>query len=112
MIIVFSPVVAYIGFIFGMGHYLKNQRQETRIEMMKTKFECPEGCDKKIEPWGGWDRAGIMRFCMKDNKRHGKIEIWAKQKLRTEGYYINGKESGVWKYYDNNGKVRKTISYK
>ena len=49
----------------------------------------------------------------KNGKRNGKHETWndsLKQK-ESEGEYILGKENGLWRFYYENGQLKKEISY-
>lgn len=57
---------------------------------------------------------GILEsiFYYKDNTLNGKCETWFPNGIKaTEQYYDKGKPTGIWSYWDINGKMIKTERY-
>ena len=51
------------------------------------------------------------RTSFKDCKLHGKVETWKDGKIASEMFYVNGKESGIWKYWNEDGSLERTENY-
>ena len=46
-----------------------------------------------------------------DGIREGKATTYHENgKIKYEGFYKNGKECGIWKFYDEDGKLIKEIN--
>jgi antitoxin component YwqK of YwqJK toxin-antitoxin module len=86
--------------------------------MLKVEHPCPNGCKEIIEPWGGVDISGLMRFCAKNvessrrNVKHGKWVVWVNTKVRIDGFYNEGKKDGRLTYYNNDGSTLSIVEYR
>ena len=77
--------------------------------MTKFKLNCPEGSLVRIERWGGVGENGRLKACF---KKHGTFTAWNGEVKKVEGEYVDGKENGTWKYWNQEGKLVKRITYK
>jgi hypothetical protein len=116
--IIIVPIAIYFGLVFGIAHSKHKQREATKIEMLKVEHPCPNGCKEIIEPWGGVDISGLMRFCAKNvessrrNVKHGKWVVWVNTKVRIDGFYNEGKKDGRLTYYNNDGSTLSIVEYR
>jgi hypothetical protein len=82
------------------------------VDLVKAwkPFECPPGAIEAIEPWG---ISGVIRSCMtKDGRiRNGRFVAAENGRLALSGTYVNGSKSGVWQWYDEQGRSTKQIDY-
>ena len=54
-------------------------------------------------------------YVLNKNLTDGKWTVYSKEKsnlILSEGIYLNNKKFGLWKYYNNEGKLRKTCEFK
>jgi len=99
----------YIVFSFQTGvSRMRGEMESTRIAILKSEHECPKGAVESVERWGQW---GYSRFCLKDGKENGKWVGWEKQHKVIEGNYRQGKKHGLWTWFDDEGRVTRTIQY-
>ena len=77
--------------------------------MKDLKLNCPEGSQVQIDRWGGMGENGWLKACF---KKHGTFTAWNGEVRRVEGEYVDGKENGTWKYWNQEGKLVRRITYK
>lgn len=69
------------------------------------KLACPSPAVAEFEPWG---RSGSQQVC---KIKHGPFVAWEDNYIHVRGQFENGKEAGVWYWYDKNGNVEEKIDY-
>ncbi len=84
------------------------ERAKQSEAMKNLKLNCPEGSQVEIDRWGGMGENGWLKACF---KKHGKFTAWNGEVKRVEGEYVDGKENGTWKYWNQEGKLVKRITY-
>ena len=52
---------------------------------------------------------GWLHVC---KMKHGLFTAWSGDIKAVEGYFVNGKEEGVWNFWNKDGKKYKEITYK
>ena len=72
---------------------------------LNEKITCPFPAVAEFEPWG---KSGTQQIC---KIKHGPFVAWEGGYVHIRGQYEYGKESGIWNWYDKNGKIEKTIDY-
>ena len=107
IIIVFFCIVALV-YINQVGLGMKNDMEITRKAIFSVNFSCSKDTKEESAPWS---KRGYSRFCTKDGALEGGWIAWEDEKLAIEGSYHNNKKHGVWRWYDKNGIVCKTIEY-
>jgi hypothetical protein len=76
--------------------------------MLAENIKCPEGSSPEIERWGGVGENGWLQAC---KMKQGLFTAWHGEVKAVEGSYINGKEDGVWQFWNKDGKKYKEITY-
>ncbi|MGZ4012549.1 MAG: hypothetical protein ACXVLF_16435 [Flavisolibacter sp.] len=71
----------------------------------KEKLICPAPAIAEFERWG---KFGTQQVC---KIKHGPFVAWEGGYIHVRGQYENGKETGVWYWYDNNGRIVNKIDY-
>lgn len=74
-------------------------------EFLNEKLVCPSPAVAELQPWG---KSGMQHIC---KIKHGKFVAWENGYVHIRGQYENGKESGVWLWYDAVGNVTKKTDY-
>ena len=74
-------------------------------EFLAEKLLCPPPAKESFEPWG---ESGSQHVC---EIKHGPFVVFESGRIQLRGQFENGKEVGVWRWYDADGKVAKEISY-
>jgi len=99
-------VIGYFIFMSYISTQMSASSMETWEAMKKSTFECADGLKEKKE---GWSKLGYSRSCVKP--KHGKWEAWSEGYKHIDGYYFNGKEHGVWFFYNPDGSISQKIEY-
>jgi hypothetical protein len=68
-------------------------------------IHCPSPAVAQFEPWG---KSGGQQIC---KIKHGAFVAWEGGYIQVRGQYDMGKKSGIWRWYDREGKVVKEIDY-
>ena len=61
-----------------------------------------------VEEFGPWGKSGSQHIC---KIAHGPFVAFESNHVVLRGQYENGGKSGIWRWYDSNGKVEKEIDY-
>lgn len=69
------------------------------------KLACPAPAVAEFQAWG---KSGTQQVC---KIKHGPFVAWEGGYVHVRGQYENGKETGVWYWYDKKGSVVKKIDY-
>lgn len=69
------------------------------------KLACPAPAVAEFQAWG---KSGTQQIC---KIKHGPFVAWEGGYVHVRGQYANGKETGVWYWYDKQGNVVKKIDY-
>ena len=104
MNIKYLPLIFFI-FLGSCDGSKSSQSQK----MVGQNLNCPDGSHAEFGRWGGVGEGAWVHNC---KMKHGKFSVWKGEFLIIEEYYEFGKKTGEWFYYDESGKVTKTISYK
>jgi hypothetical protein len=81
------------------------QDNSAKKAFLDEKISCPPPAVEQFEPWG---KSGSQHIC---KTKHGPFVAFENGYVRIRGQYDNGKEVGVWRWYDAAGKVEKEIDY-
>jgi len=73
--------------------------------LFNEKLNCPAPAVAEFQAWG---KSGTQHVC---KIKHGPFVAWEGGYVHVRGQYENGKEAGVWSWYDKNGSVVKKIDY-
>jgi len=73
--------------------------------LFNEKLNCPAPAVAEFQAWG---KSGTQHVC---KIKHGPFVAWEGGYVHVRGQYENGKEAGVWYWYDKNGSVVKKIDY-
>ena len=76
--------------------------------MLSETLNCPNGSQPEIERWGPIGENGWLQAC---KMKHGTFTAWHGEHKVVEGEYVNGKEQGPWRYWNNDGALTKTVEY-
>lgn len=68
------------------------------------EFSCPP---PGLEEFGSWGKSGRMRRCV---IRNGSF-VASEGDTFFAGQYKDGKQVGIWRWYDRAGKVSKEVDY-
>jgi hypothetical protein len=68
-------------------------------------LHCPVPAVAQFEPWG---ESGQQQIC---KIKHGAFVAWEAGYIHVRGQYDMGKKSGLWRWYDKQGKVVREINY-
>ena len=71
----------------------------------KEGVECVPPARLEIQPWG---RSGLSKSCKMAN---GPFVATEDGYVHLRGQYESGREVGLWRWYDREGNVVKTIDY-
>ena len=82
-----------------------SNEQNAANKFFNEKLSCPSPAVAEFEAWG---KSGSQQIC---KIKHGPFVAWEGGYVHIRGQYENGKEVGVWYWYDANGKVVKQIDY-
>jgi len=74
-------------------------------EFLEEKIVCPSPAVAEFQAWG---KSGTQHIC---KIKHGPFVAWENGYVHIRGQYENGKEVGVWLWYDAGGNVVKKIDY-
>ncbi|MEK6538361.1 MAG: hypothetical protein AABZ46_04460 [Nitrospirota bacterium] len=107
LIVIAIIVIVYYVLLILRTKLYRNYMAATKKAMLAVEFTCPEGGHEVIQRWG---EAGYMRYCVKNNEKHGRSEAW-EGKLRIAGNYQHGKEHGRWTVYNEDGSIYRIIEY-
>lgn len=69
------------------------------------ELTCPPPAVAEFQVWG---KSGTQHVC---KIKHGPFVAWEGGYVHVRGQFDNGKEAGVWYWYDKNGRVEKKIDY-
>lgn len=72
---------------------------------LAEKIVCPAPAIAEVEPWA---KSGTQQVC---KIKHGPFVAWEAGYVHVRGQYENGRESGVWRWYDSKGNVVKEMVY-
>jgi hypothetical protein len=72
---------------------------------LNEKLVCPAPAVAEFE---GWGKSGMQQSC---KIKHGPFVAWEGGYVHIRGQYENGKEAGIWYWYNKNGSVEKKIDY-
>lgn len=73
--------------------------------MYSEELNCPDNSHVEYAPWG---ETGWVKAC---KQNHGKYVVWEGDKKKIDGQFINGKKTGIWTYYKDDGSIEKTANY-
>jgi hypothetical protein len=76
-----------------------------RAAFFAENLNCPPPAVEQFAPWG---QSGSEHVC---KINHGPFVAFEWGYVKIRGQYDNGKQVGVWRYYDKDGKVEKEIDY-
>jgi len=82
-----------------------NVDQKAKGKFFSEKLACPTPAVDEFQPWG---RSGVQHIC---KIKHGAFVAWENGYVHIRGQYENGKEVGLWRWYDSNGKVVREMNY-
>jgi hypothetical protein len=82
-----------------------SDQQTTANKFLNEKLSCPEPAVAQFEPWG---KSGLQQIC---KIKHGPFVAMEGGYVHVRGQYDNGKEVGVWLWYDVQGKIVKKVDY-
>lgn len=71
----------------------------------EEELTCPSPAVAEFQAWG---KSGTQHVC---KIKHGPFVAWEGGYVHVRGQFDNGKEAGVWYWYDKNGNVEKKIDY-
>ena len=74
-------------------------------KFFNEKLACPAPAVAEFQAWG---KSGTQQVC---KIKHGPFVAWESGYIHVRGQYENGKETGVWYWYDKQGNVVKKIDY-
>lgn len=74
-------------------------------KFFNEKLACPAPA---VDEFQGWGKSGTQHVC---KIKHGPFVAWENGYIHLRGQYENGKETGVWYWYDKKGNVVKKIDY-
>lgn len=77
--------------------------------MLSETLHCPDGSQPEIERWGPFGENGWLHAC---KMNHGTFTAWHGEQKVVEGEYVNGKEQGPWRYWNNDGTLRKQVEFR
>jgi antitoxin component YwqK of YwqJK toxin-antitoxin module len=80
-----------------------NEKESSNF--FNEKLTCPSPAMDEFQPWG---KSGTQHIC---KIKHGPFIAWENGYVHVRGQYDNGKETGVWYWYDKNGSVINKIDY-
>ena len=99
-------VGAYSLLMIFITQPMHENSQDTWSAMEAQPLSCPDGTEVSRD---GWSKSGYLRYC--EPLREGVWEAWDSGYRNILGAYRNGKEHGVWIFYNEDGSVRQTIEY-
>ena len=85
-------------------------REGKRIGFVFTWWDNSGHLRKEVD----WDNGGYLKNYWSRESVHiikdgnGRYEKWKENLLEVEGNYKNGEKDGLWRYYDDDGKVIRT----
>lgn len=79
--------------------------QSNPNDFLNEKLVCPPPAVAEYEAWG---ESGTQQVC---KIKHGPFFAWESGYIHVRGQYEMGKKTGIWYWYDKNGKVVKEIDY-
>lgn len=82
-----------------------SDKQSDPNSFFNEKLTCPTPAVAEFEAWG---KSGTQQVC---KIKHGPFVAWEGGYIHVRGQYENGKETGVWYWYDKNGSVEKKVDY-
>jgi hypothetical protein len=91
-----------IGFLLLLG--CSNEQNDPK-NIFNEKLACPAPAVAEFEAWG---KSGTQQVC---KIKHGPFVAWEGGYVHVRGQYENGKETGVWYWYDKDGAVVKQLDY-
>lgn len=94
------PLLIFAGLLVGCG-----SREKDRLVLdQQEDFYCPVGSEISYE---GWSEYGLMKVCVSGNSRVKNGSQFAAQggQLRSKALYLQGKKTGGWTGYSNDGKA-------
>jgi hypothetical protein len=68
-------------------------------------LSCPSPAVSEFAPWG---KSGSEHVC---KIKHGPFVAFENGYVHIRGQFDQGKEAGIWRWYDAAGKVEKEIEY-
>jgi hypothetical protein len=77
--------------------------EESRVS--NEDLHCPAPAMAQFEPWG---KSGTQQVC---KIKHGAFVAWESGYVHVRGQYDMGQKSGLWRWYDKEGKVIKEVDY-
>ncbi len=99
----------WVAAVFLVSRLTTSGLDATYREITRAEFECPKGSTEGIERWGN---AGYMRFCKQGGIMHGPWMAWEAQRLNIQGEYREGKQHGLWTFWNSDGSKYKIIEYR
>lgn len=76
-----------------------------RAAYFAEDLKCPAPSKGQFDSWG---KSGSSHSC---KINHGPFVAFEQGYVQLRGQYDNGKEIGIWRWYDKDGKVLKEIDY-
>jgi hypothetical protein len=107
LVAILVVVSTYCGISWLFAWQISASSQATWAAMNAAPFECPPGMEPRTE---GWGEAGYSRVC--SSLKEGKWEAWENGRRQLTGSYHNGKPSGVWTSYNQDGSPFKVTEYR
>lgn len=108
LVIVGGAALVFVAGSVLMGWLFRHSQNETYEAIRGVSLSCAPGTEQKIEPWG---KVGFSVSCRKGEMEHGPWQGWEAGHLSIKGEFFEGKESGTWFVYTDNGRLYRTIRY-
>jgi hypothetical protein len=106
LVVVGIGLLAFLTSPVWVSWSLGRSQNETYQAIRNVSLSCPSDTTQKIE---AWSKAGYSVSCRRGEIKHGPWQAWSSGHLRIEGEFLEGKESGTWLYYTDDGKLEQTI---
>jgi hypothetical protein len=88
-VVIILLLTGYVFYLKGEISLLKKSSEVTFYRMSHNKFECLNGSEIEIAPWG---QRGWSRFCKLNGKKNGPWEAWEYGSLQAKTLYKGGIE--------------------
>ncbi len=95
-------------FTLTVSTSMSDSQVASRALLNRATLTCPSESTAVGRPWA---KAGWMLFCESQGKPHGPWLAAENGKLRMRGTYTSGQPTGLWQWYDDDGKVQKRVNY-
>ena len=99
--------VMFIAAPYVFSWLVSNSQEKSWVAMSQDQLVCPENTEITTR---GWSEAGYSRYC--EPNMSGPWEAWADGHLRVQGNYLNGEQTGTWRWFNEDGDVTKIVEYR